>query len=302
VIVGVTGASGVVGRFVVAELQRQGARVRAWRREGTDCGGFEGEIEWIPGELGSRDGAKALVEGADAVVHGALAHEPGRYRGGEGADLEGFVRRNVQGSLELMLEARRAGVGRFVFLSSRAVYGDRRGEEVLSEEHCCLPDTHYGAAKRAVEAFVQSLGLGDGWQASALRATGVYGVSWPPRRSKWWGLARALLEGRPWDGPAGGTEVHGADLARAVWLLLTAEGTAGQLYNCSERHISTREVAALMQRQGGLSGPLPAAPAAPPRRVPDCTKIRALGLRFGGLSLLESTAGQLLALARQEGP
>jgi nucleoside-diphosphate-sugar epimerase len=302
VIVGVTGASGVVGRFVVAELQRQGARVRAWRREGTDCGGFAGEIEWIPGELGSRDGARALVEGVDAVVHGALAHEPGRYRGGEGADLEGFVRRNVQGSLELMLEARRAGVGRFVFLSSRAVYGDRRGEEVLSEEHCCLPDTHYGAAKRAVEAFVQSLGLGEGWQASALRATGVYGISWPPRRSKWWGLARALLEGRPWDGPAGGTEVHGADLARAVWLLLTAEGTAGQLYNCSERHLSTREVAALMQREGGLSGPLPAAPTAPPRRVPDCTKIQRLGLRFGGLPLLESTVRQLLALARQEGP
>lgn len=299
-IVAVTGASGIVGRFVVADLQARGVAVRAWCRPGTDRSGFAAPIAWVEGSLGSAEGTRALVEGVSAVVHCALEHVRGRYRHGEGDDLDGFVQRNVQGSLTLMSAARRAGVERFVFLSSRAVYGDHRHEPTLAESDRCLPDSHYGAAKRAVEAFVQSFGLGEGWMASSLRATGVYGVTWPLAQTKWLPLARAVLAGERWQGPVGGTEVHGADLARAVWALLTAPRVAGQLYNCSDQYVSTREVALLMQRSAGLSGPLPEAPEGPPLRVPDCAKLQRLGVSFGGRPLLEETVARVLDLARAE--
>lgn len=298
--VAVTGASGLVGRFVVAELHTRGVDVRGGCRERSDQTGFSGPIEWVPGELGDARAIDALVDGVDAVVHCAFSHAPGRYRGGEGSDLPAFVRENVGGSLALMMAARRAGVSRFVFLSSRAVYGDGRDDASLHETDHCLPDTHYGAAKRAVEAFVQSFGLGEGWGASALRATGVYGVTWPRARTKWLPLARTLLARAPWTGALGGTEVHGEDLAGAVWALLTEDGVAGQIYNCSDRFVSTREVAALMQAHASLDGPLPDAPSEPPVRIPCTRALEALGVRFGGTAKLEATARAVIDLAREE--
>lgn len=297
--VAVTGASGIVGRFVVAELFARGATVRAWARPSTDRTGFAGPIEWVPGALGEDPGP--LVDGVDAVVHCALDHLPGRYRGGEGSDLDGFIDKNVGGTLRLMTAARRSGARRFVLLSSRAVYGDRRSEPTLSEDDRTLPDTHYAAAKRAAEAFVQSFGLGEGWGATALRATGVYGVTHPPTRTKWLDVARAVLAGERPPGGRGGTEVHGADLARAVWALLTAEGVAGGVFNCSDRWVSGREVAERMQKHARCSGPLPDEPPAPPLRVADCTALSRLGVTFGGSALLDETAGEIVELARRLG-
>lgn len=297
--VAVTGAGGIVGRFVVADLLARGVEVRAWVRPTTDQTGFDGPIAWIPGALGAQESCEALVAGADAVVHCALEHTPGRYRGGEGPDLDAWLHANVHGSLQLMTAARRAGVPRFVFLSSRAVYGDTRPEATLSESDCCLPDSHYGAAKRAVEAFVQSFGLGEGWGAAALRTTGVYGMTWPLARTKWLSLARSVLAGAPWEGRGGGTEVHGADVARAVWALLTHEGVAGQIYNCSDLHVTEHDIARRMQRYAGLSGPLPGQPLSPPRRVLECPRLRDLGVRFGGAPLLEHTIERIIDAARE---
>lgn len=298
-LVAVTGASGIVGRFVVADLQARGVAVRAWARPGTDRGGFSRPIEWIPGDLSSPRAAEPLVEGVDAVVHCALAHVPGRYRRGEGDDLDGWIAANVHGTLRLMTAARRASVARFVLLSSRAVYGDDRPEPTLSEADRCLPDSHYGAAKRAAEAFVQSFGLGEGWAISSLRATGVYGITYPADRTKWLAIARSVLAGELWGGRGGGTEVHGSDLASAVWALLTRDGVAGGLFNCSDRYVTDREIVTMMQRLSGLQGPLPEAPPAPPARVLDCSRLAKLGVRFGGLALLESTVARVLALARE---
>jgi uncharacterized protein YbjT (DUF2867 family) len=52
VIVAVTGATGLVGRFVVPRLLAEGVRVRAWRRPGSDLTGLPQNIAWIEGALG----------------------------------------------------------------------------------------------------------------------------------------------------------------------------------------------------------------------------------------------------------
>lgn len=215
-----TGATGYVGRFVVAELQRQGARIRALARPGTDRGGFDGEIEWVEGDLRAQGALEKLAEGADAVVHLAYEHVPGRYRGGEGDDLAGWLDANVNGSLRLLTAARDAQVKQFIFLSSRAVFSRTEPGRELDESHPVSPDTHYGAYKVAVEAFLQSFASAEGMQTCAVRATGVYGVTWPVERSKWWGLIQAVLRDEPVTSSGGGTEVHGKDVARVIWRVL----------------------------------------------------------------------------------
>ncbi len=220
--VAVTGATGYVGRFIVTRLIEAGEDVRAWRRPSSELRGLPGGIEWIEGDLSSPHAAAALVEGADMLVHAALEHAPGRYRGGEGDDLAHYLRVNVGGGLSLLATARSAGVKRAVVLSSRAVFG-RSAIGPIADDASAAPDTHYGAAKAALEAFVRSFGH-EGWPIAALRPTGVYGMVAPAERSKWFALVKRVLAGETIEARSG-SEVHGDDVAEAVWRLL---GRAGE--------------------------------------------------------------------------
>ena len=295
----VTGATGSVGRFIVARLLAEGVAVRAWRRAGSDLRGLPAAVEWIEGELGSQETAEALVNGADALVHAALDHLPGRYRGGEGADLPRFLQINVGGTLALFATARAAGVGRCVFISSRAVFGSEGVPGTISDATPPRPDTNYGAAKAAVEAFVGSWGR-EGWPIAALRPTGVYGLLDPAGKSKWFGLVSQVLRGEVVEARAG-TEVHGRDVAEAVWRLLIAEpeAVAGRSFNCSDIAVSTRDIAELIHQSAGTSGPLPAA-CPPPANIMDCAGLTRLGVVFGGRPLLERTVAELVAAVRAE--
>jgi nucleoside-diphosphate-sugar epimerase len=125
--VAVTGATGVIGRSVVRTLAGAGHRVRVLVRASADRAVVEQlaarpGVHAVRGDLTDRESWTALLDGADACVHAALAHVPGRYRGGEGGEPIRFADVNVGGTAALALAARGAGVGRFVFLSSRAVF------------------------------------------------------------------------------------------------------------------------------------------------------------------------------------
>lgn len=296
-IVAVTGATGYVGRFIVKKLIAEGMTVRAWRRPSSDLRGLPvEEIEWIEGDLASPDAAAALVDGADMLVHAALDHAAGRYRRGEGDDLAANLRTNVGGGLALLAMARDAGVKRAVILSSRAVFG---AEAVgpLSDDAPVSPDTHYGAAKAALEAFARSFAR-EGWPVAALRATGIYGVVAPVEKSKWFSLAQRALKGEAIEARAG-TEVHGDDAAEAIWRLLTSEPetVAGRAFNCSDIVISTRDIVGAVQKIAGVGGPLPAESPTPAGQMRS-DALKALGVRFGGWQKFEATVGELVEAAR----
>ena len=293
----VTGATGYVGRFIVERLTEAGVPVRAWRRPGSDTSGLPPSVHWIEGALGAPDAAFRLVDGADMLVHAALDHAPGRYRGGEGADLQRFLDANVGGSLALLAAARAAGVDRCVVISSRAVFGRSAGSGPFNDDAPACPDTHYGAAKAALEAFVSSWGRGEGWAVAALRPTGVYGVVAPAERSKWFGLVGRALRGEAVPARCG-TEVHGRDVAEAVWRLLRADPTeiAGRAFNCSDIIVSHRDIVLLVQQIAGVAGPLPEA-GSPLAGVMRCEGLERLGVRFGGRPLFEATIRDLVAAA-----
>lgn len=293
--IALTGATGYLGQFVLRELLGQGAEVRALIRPGRDRSGLPDGAEWLTGDFADPDTARRLVAGCNGLVHGAYEHVPGRYRGGEGSDLGAYCRTNLMGSLELFRLAREAGIGRAVFVSSRAVYGRRIAGMPLSENHPAWPDSHYGAYKAAMEAFLSSWGA-EGWSVSAIRPTGIYGIVAPLARSKWHDLLAGVLAGRPVDAVRAGTEVHGTDVARAILLLLSAPAgaVAGRAFNCSDLWVTTRDIAEMANRLTGRMLALPPRPEALPHEAMETASLRALGLTFGGRPLLEATVAEML--------
>jgi len=297
--VAVTGATGYVGRFIAAELVKQNVAIRALARPGSDRGGFAFPMEWINGDLANSLAIADLVRGADAVIHLAYDHVPGSYRGGEGDDLTGWLEVNLNGSLRLLTAARDAGVPQFIFLSSRAVFSRIEPGRILDETHATAPDSHYGAYKAAVEAFLHSFATVHGMQTCAIRATGVYGLTWPPERSKWWNIINAVLDGADVSSfTRGGTEVHGAAVARAVWLLLSQPELALDILHLSDLYVTEREIVRLVREITNVPGTLPSAPIAPPRNVLVSTHLARLGVELGGVPLLQKTVAEMLRAAQ----
>ncbi len=300
--IAVTGATGFLGRYIVNHLLAEGHECRCWYLEASDRGGFDeggsGRLTWVAGDLGDAESAEALVERADAVVHAALYRPGAGFRGAEG-DLLVFVERNVLGSLRVMEAARRAKVGRFVFISTCAVHEVVLENRPLDEAHPLWPTSHYGAHKAAIEKFVHSLGLGGGWEICALRPTGIYGLARPAEASKWYDLVRAVAAGQPVNSPRGGKEVHAADVAGAVSILLKAPGVAGQAYNCYDRYVSEEEVARIARDLTGSKSEISELNKGPRNQILT-EKLRALGMVFGGRPLLERTVRQLLGAAQAE--
>lgn len=298
--VAVTGATGFLGRYIVNQLLGEGHECRCWYRPGqSDREGFyepqEMQIEWIPGDLSEPEAADALVKGADAVVHSALSREGAGFIGAEG-DLIGFVGKNLLGTLRLIEAARARGVPRFVFISTCAVHDVILDDRMLDEAHPCWPKSHYGAHKAAIEKFVQSFGLGKEYDICALRPTGIYGIARPVEASKWFRLVQDVKAGKPIRSAAGGKEVHAADVAQAVSLLLHAPGIAGQSYNCYDMYISDEHVARVAKRIIGSNSAISELNRGPRHQIVT-HKLRKLGMSFGGEQLLERTVAEMLRYA-----
>jgi nucleoside-diphosphate-sugar epimerase len=234
--------------------------------------------------------------GMDALVHAAFSHVPGRYRGGEGNDPNGFVRRNLDGTLRLFDAA--ATVGRIVFLSSRAVYGGYAPGTRLRENMQPLPDTLYGEVKHKAEQALSNL---DGPVRVSLRATGVFGPAPQGQNHKWQELFAQFAKGDTLE-PRIGTEVHAQDLARAVNLVLTADpgDCSAGLFNVSDfaldRHDLLRSYAELTGTRGQLPPPADASSVS----EMSTTRLRALGWRPGGQSAFPARLAEMTCTGSNE--
>lgn len=298
--IALTGATGFVGRYIARHLIGQGHTLRCWHRPTSDRAGFDdlaSSLGWIAGDLDDAQSAQALLADCDAVVHAALYHPGGGFRGGEG-DLVEFVEKNIVGTIRLIETARKAGVGRFVYISTCAVHEKILDDRPLDETHPLWPMSHYGAHKAALEKFVHSYGLGDGYPICALRPTGVYGLARPADVSKWFDLVSAVVRGQQVTCQRGGKEVHAQDVARAVELLLKADGIAGEAYNCFDRYISEYEVATIAKRISGSTAEILGHRPSPKHQI-ETGKLQALGMTFGGAALLGKTIAELVEAARR---
>lgn len=293
--VAVTGATGFLGRYIVNHLASEGHRCRCWYRPESDRGGFdaeEEEIEWLAGSLANEGSMSALVDGTDAVVHAALDRPGLGFRGAEG-DVTTFVEANVLGTIRLIEAARKADVPRFIFISTCAVHEKILTDRKLDETHPTWPKSHYGAHKAAIETFIHSYGWGEGYDICSLRPTGIYGPARPIKRSKWYDVVHAVKAGETISSAHGGKEVYAGDVAKAVAILLTAEGIAGEAFNCYDMYIAVQDVAAIAQEMTGSASTIEYLNKGPKNQI-NTKKLRELGLRFSGDAALERTVRELL--------
>ena len=265
--IALTGASGIVGGFVLRAAEAAGHQVTRLDRS-----------------TGFQLGDAPDLSGQDALVHCAFAHTPSRYRGGEGDDPEGFLRLNRDGTLRLFEAAVRDGVGRVVFLSSRAVHDGYPPGTILSDDLPSRSANLYGQVKADAEACLADLPV----KGTSIRATGVYGLP-----EKWCDLFKDYLSGRAIP-PRIATEVHGDDLAAAI-LLLLVQPTPPARVNCSDLTLDRHDLLAEVQSLTSCPHPLPPRADPAPLRIQTCDRLLDMGWQPGGMARLHATLPNLLS-------
>lgn len=167
----VTGASGFVGRHLVASLRGGGNSVTRLVR-GADASPEPDRFAG-PADLADLDAWPHWPAGIDAVVHLA-ALNPSRGRPATPAALD---HANVVGTAALARRARREGVRRVLFLSTSNVHapGPTPTSAPIRETDPLLPQSPYARSKAEAEtAFWRALAGGD-TQGCVLRPAPVYG-------------------------------------------------------------------------------------------------------------------------------
>jgi len=173
--VAITGAGGLLGRALVATLQREpGAVTRVLgldlRPPAVDAT-TDVSIEMRAVDV--RDAALVeQLDGVDVVVHLAVQMDPIR-------DLARMRSINVDGTMNVLAAARAAGVGRVVHLSSVVAYGAHPDNALPLDEDGPLrgtPGFTYAEHKREVEELLWRWhAAGDGPAVTVLRSAAVLG-------------------------------------------------------------------------------------------------------------------------------
>jgi nucleoside-diphosphate-sugar epimerase len=170
----VTGGAGFIGSNLVDELLRRGHRVRALdnlstgRRE--NLAAARSQIDFLDADICHLETIRPCFAGVDYVLH--LAALPSVPR--SVADPLSANKVNIEGTLNVLLAARDAGVKRVVFAASSAAYGDNPTLPRV-ESHEPRPMSPYALTKLAGEYYCQIFTRLYGLEAVALRYFNIFG-------------------------------------------------------------------------------------------------------------------------------
>lgn len=161
-VIAVTGASGFIGKNLVAELLRAGgAEIRVLSRKRADAEGFGPGVTVFEGDLGDADSLEKFLAPGCSVVNLAYLRDAG----------EAANRACVQ---NLLTACARAGVARLLHCSTADVAGRAPGDTV-DETARCLPVTEYGRTKLAIEHDIVDFARRK-FDVVILRPTAVFGI------------------------------------------------------------------------------------------------------------------------------
>jgi nucleoside-diphosphate-sugar epimerase len=127
----ITGATGLIGSFVCRELLSKGYRIKALKRKTSDFSlvqDIQGQISWIEGDLLHVAEIDHYLSDVDKIVHCAAFVSYDRK------DEEKMWQINVEGTANLVNAALRAGIDRFLHVSSVASIGKDKISDLSTEE------------------------------------------------------------------------------------------------------------------------------------------------------------------------
>ncbi|MFO0881193.1 MAG: SDR family oxidoreductase [Gemmataceae bacterium] len=239
----VTGGAGFIGSHLVEALVERGQRVRVLDNFSTgnrsNLDAVQQQVELIEGDITDLETVRRATRGAEVVFHqAALASVPRSV-----ANPLATHRACVDGTLNILVAARDAGVRRVVYAASSSAYGNSQ-RLPKAETDPTAPLSPYAVAKLAGEQYCAAFSEVYRLETVRLRYFNVFG----PRQSPESAYAaviplfiQAMTAGRRPGIHGDGTQSRDftfiADVIQANLLAAEVQGVSGRVYNvaCGRR-------------------------------------------------------------------
>jgi UDP-N-acetylglucosamine 4-epimerase len=291
----ITGVAGFIGSNLLEDLLSLGQTVvgldnfsTGHRSNITDVlatqSAHTSRFSLIEGDIRSLDTCRAAVAGVDYVLHhAALGSVP---RSIDDPLTTHAV--NVDGFVNMLLASKEAGVARFVYASSSAVYGDSANQPQV-EERVGRPLSPYAASKAINEAYAIAFEMTYGIRTVGLRYFNIFGPRQDPQGAYAAVIPRwisNLLLGEPCqiygDGETTRDFCHVSNVVEANLLAATVtnEAAIAECYNVACSQTLTLNQLFLVMRQE-LARELPSVAMA----EPSYEAFRAGDIRFSSGSI-----------------
>lgn len=247
----VTGASGFVGRHLVAELLARGCRVRALARDAERAAAMPwfDQVQFVAGDLHRAHPEQIAnwVQGIDALVHLAWPGLP-NYKA------LFHLEHNLMADYRFIKQAVLAGVPQVLVTGTCFEYGMQSGP--LDERTPAAPDNPYGLAKHSLHLFLKALQQQHPFTLQWARLFYLYGEGQNPS-SLLAALDRAIESGSEVFDMSGGEQLrdfqHINQAARQLAGLLHLRALSG-VFNCaSGRPVAVRTLVEQHLRERGAS-------------------------------------------------
>ena len=188
----ITGATGFIGRTLCVKMLDSGWRVLGAFRKNFSGGTLPERMKGIQIEaIENYNDADRDFEGVDTVIH--LAGRAHVMNDTVIDSLDVFRRINVAGTERLARAAARAGVKKFIFISSIKVNGES-SQSPYTEKDMPAPKDPYGISKYEAEQALTSIAAETGLKMVILRPPLVYG---PGVKANFKSLIRIVTSGLP---------------------------------------------------------------------------------------------------------
>ena len=149
-LVSISGGAGFLGLHLARRVLADGGTVRTLDVAPLDDGELERGVEEVRGDIRSEQDVRALVDGADVLVHAAAALPIQSSR----AAIRSV---NVEGTANVLAGALSAGVRRVILISSTAVYGVPERHPIV-EDDPLVGVGWYGESKIEAERLAGEFG------------------------------------------------------------------------------------------------------------------------------------------------
>jgi dTDP-glucose 4,6-dehydratase len=238
-------------------------------------------LQFIHGDICDSALVDSLADGVDAIVNFAAESHVDRSLESPGQ----FIQTDVYGTYILLEAARRAGVTRFLQVSTDEVYGEVE-EGTSSEDDALRPRSPYSASKAGGEMMVWAYRASYGLPVITTRGSNTYGPYQYPEKIVPLFITNGMDDQRLpiyGDGSAVRDYIHVADHASGIDAALR-EGTPGEDYNIGYGGSTSAEEVADMVLAGlgkppSLKEHVRDRPGHDRRYAVDSRKLRELGWR-----------------------